>query len=913
MDNILLPTKLRRPRVPRDLVARPHLIARLNAHPERGLTLLSAPAGSGKSTLLAEWLDTQTQPVAWLSLDKDDNDLARFLQYTVHALRVIFPDACSRTLVLLSGSETPPVRVLAGAFISETDELAGRVILVLDDLHRISNKAVLEFLSIWIQNEPLKLHLVLATRHDPVLPLMHSRAAGDLVELRGADLRFSLQETQEFLAKNFQAGAADSMLDAQWAARLNDELEGWAAGLRLAALSMRDSSDLAARSLALGAEHRLAQEYLVDEVLARQKNNLRRLLFHLSCVDRFCLSLARALMADTPAAPLVDALFDELVHANLFLISLDNQAQWFRFHHLFQELLLERLAREITPEQLTALQLRASAWFEQQGWVEEAIEYALKANDPERAAQLIETHAPAYFNRQEWRIVEQWLGQIPEHLFDRRPLLRMVRAWIWSIQWRPDSIRTVTNELEPQLERNEFGLDAANERLVRSYLYALRAMSDFLATDSEKAVQSGQTALELAPPDYRFLRGNALFWVALALQAVGKKQQGLALLRREQSLEGNQVDEFTARLYYAQYLVHEFENELVPAERAIRYLDEVASGGNLLDTRVWTNAGLGRICYEQNRLPQALEHYAATMEIRFSANRSVAISCCFGLALVYQALGRADQADESAANARLLALDAHSPFLVEWCTAFEGHLALLRGDLERAVALTHGLAAEPQPRAWIHFYIPEITTPAVWIAQGTSDSLQDAERYLDRLEQICARNHAKKHLARLLVLRALLARTHGHEVQALQTLERAVELARPGELVRTFVDHGKPMNELFAEFAGRRPDDAYVHKILDAFSIRESPLAPPTQPLRAAGTAAPVLLPEMLTDRELQVLQLLQSRLSNKEIAQQLTISLFTVQTHTSNIYAKLGVSGRRPAVEAAVKLGLLAAVPAAF
>lgn len=913
MENILLLTKLRRPHVPPDHVPRPRLVARLNERPARALTLLSAPAGSGKSTLLAEWADTHAQPTAWLSLDKYDNDLTRFLQYTIAALRTVFPDACAQTLALLTGSQTPPLQVFVGAFISEVDELASRVILALDDFHLITNKAIHEFLSILIQNEPPKLHLVIVTRRDPLLPLMQQRAAGNLVELRGADLRFSLSETQAFLAKNLSSNLPDRELDAQWAAQLNDELEGWAAGLRLAALSIRDSSDLAARSRALQTKHQLAQEYLVDEVLARQKTPLRRLLIYLSSVDRFSLSLARVLVEDTPASTHVDALFDELRQANLFLISLDDQAQWFRFHHLFQDLLHERLARELAPEQLTALQLRASAWFEQNGWIEDALECALKANEPERAAELIETHAHVYFNQEAWRTVEHWLTQIPEHIFERRPLLQLARAWVWSCQWRLDSIRTLTSELEPKLERGEFALDTERERLVRSYLYTLDTISAYLSGANEKAVQLGQTALELAPLHYRFLRGTALFYFALGLQALGRKEEGLALLQRAESAETDNLDEYTSRVFYARTLIHLLENELAEAESAIRYLHDVVAKGNLLESRVWADAGLGRICYKQNRLEEALVYYAAPAEFSSAATWSVAIACWFGLALVYQALGRKEQADAAAASARQLALDARSPLLTEWCTAFEGHLALLRGELERAKSLTRAIPLDPQPRALLYLYIPELTKLAVLIAEGTPGSLESAASYLEKLTEFCTKNHTQDKLMDLLALRVLLEKAQGNDEKARQTLQAAVDKARPGELIRTFVDHGRPMRELLQQLAAQHPDDSYLQKILAAFSSHDAPFAGSGQLVHSTSAAFSEFLPEMLTDRELEILRLLQSRLSNKEIAEKLTISLFTVQTHTSNIYAKLGVSGRRQAVIAAVKLGLLAAAPPAL
>jgi LuxR family maltose regulon positive regulatory protein len=370
------------------------------------------------------------------------------------------------------------------------------------------------------------------------------------------------------------------------------------------------------------------------------------------------------------------------------------------------------------------------------------------------------------------------------------------------------------------------------------------------------------------------------------------------------------VDDYTARLFYARGRIHQIENELAETEIAARYLADIVATGTLLESKLWANSMLGRVCYKQNRLQEALAYYAAPAEYRSATNQLVALNSAFGQALAYQALGHPEQADTAAASARRLALDVRSPLLAEMCTAFEGHLALLRGDIERAIVLTISIPLDPPRRTFAVPYNPELTKLAVLIAEGTPASLQSAESYLDKLTEFCVKNHTQDKLADLMSRRVLLEKALGRDGQALQTLQTLVDAGRPAQLIRVFVDCGKPMHELLQQYAALHPHDRYLAKILLAFEPTATPFAPTSAPVRSPSSNLAPFLPELLTDRELQILELLKLRRSDKEIAQILTISRLTVQTHTRNIYAKLGVTGRHSAVAAATELGILLPSP---
>lgn len=896
LDTILLSTKFRRPALASDLVPRPRLVARLEEHPERALTLIVAPAGYGKSTLLSKWLERKER-VAWLSLDESVNDLALFLRYLVAALDSVFPNAFHQTLALLAGSQGLSVEILASAFVNEMDELPAPVIFVLDDWHSIHDNSILEFLSILIQNQPPNLHLVIATRTDPTLPLARTRARGQLVELRAADLRFTSQEAETFLEGIFKTG-----LDAELVVRLDERVEGWAAGLRLLALSTRDPSELATIAQSLEHKDRMMQEYLTDEVLARQSADVRIFLRYTASVDRFCLPLARALLENTTLAAPIETLFEEIQKQNLFIVPLDGEGKWFRFHHLFQNLLQERLSRELDADQMAALHRRASEWFEQNGSFDEALAHALKAHTPERAARLIETHAPLLLNREDWRTVQRWLAQLPEPMVEQRPLLILIRGWIWLTQWKNELLRHSIKQVESELESGALAIDIATERLVRSFLYAFRAHLLYWTAEYSKCLQFAQLALDLAPAQYRFLRGLALTYAGLALQALGRKRDALNALDRAMIQDGERVDQYTMRLLLSKSIVHYLEIEFAEAEHASQYFWNLAKTENLGESLVWANNRLGRVYYDRNQLERALFHYLHAKEYLPSANLAAAHSSLFGLALVYQALGNTAQADEIARRAHQLALDSHLAALLSLNNSFAARLALVQGRLDAALTYAQSIPLEFVPNAFVRIQIPALTKVDVMIAEGSPASLDSAYKFWTTLVEFCARTHDKRHTAELLAMGALLEYARGNLARALQNLTQAVALARAGQLIRIFVDRGRMMRDLLQRLAQGAPADPYLERILAAFGSQDSrsPAAP----------TPPQILLEPLTEREAQILALLQARLSDKEIAQELSISPLTVRKHLTNLSLKLGVSGRRQAVAAGIEYGLLKTVP---
>ena len=455
-NQIILRTKLHRPHLTNDLVTRTRLIELLNHEIDQPLILVCAPAGFGKSTLVSNWLghmaadqgcDSRHLPAAWISLDENDSDLKTFLHYFIAAIRTIFADACERELALIQARQQPPQTVLYTTFSNELEELTGEFILVLDDYHTIHGTEVHNLLGELVRHWPRPLHLVLISRINPPIPLTSLRAKGMVSEIRTRDLRFTPEETAAYLSQTQFALMSQSALPL-----LEERFEGWPAGLHLAAISMRSASSQEAVLAALSGEHTNITGYLVDEVLSHQSPAIHSFLLKTSILDRFCAPLCEAVIGETDPAWNARSCLDWIERSELFLISLDNQREWYRYHHLFQELLQQRFSAEMPPDQITNLHHRASAWFEEQGLIDEAIHHALAAGDLDLAARQMSLGLRDVLNREDRPTLERWLRLLPEEMIQRRPELLMIKAWALQFLWRLNLQAQVLQQVEELLD-----------------------------------------------------------------------------------------------------------------------------------------------------------------------------------------------------------------------------------------------------------------------------------------------------------------------------------------------------------------------------------------------------------------------------------------------------------------------------
>jgi LuxR family maltose regulon positive regulatory protein len=586
----LIRTKLNRPSVSADLVRRPRLIDLLNQGRGLPLTLISAPAGSGKTTLLSDWLAVCPCPSAWLSLDEGDGDLSVFLDYFIAALRTMVPEACPQTLAILRAPELPSIPVLAGLLSNEIESLhqhpalaAGwGFVLALDDYHLLAGQAVNRLLAELLRHPPRPLHLMLATRSDPALPLAGLRARGQMVEIRRHELRFTLQEAEEYLHSTVQRPISDADVMV-----LLEKTEGWITGLHLAGLNLRtlpDAKDFVAN---LDSSDRLAMDYLLDEVLSRLPPAIQAFLLKTSLLDRLCGPLCEALTGLGDSVCDGQAYLEWLEQTNLFTMALDSQGRWFRYHHLFQQLLQSRLQRQAGPDEIAELHRRASAWLVGNGFIEEAIGHSLAASDETTAAHIIEAHRHEAMNRERWQQLEAWLRLLPRHLIDERPQLLLVEAWILQKQWRYGDMAPYLARIETLLQTATW--PEAEGRHLQGEVDVLGSVVSYFEAEGQHTWDLATRALQTLPMEWSTARGLAWMYIGAGLQARG--DLGGARGAFHQGLDEDRVhgNSFPARLLIGLSLLDWITGDLADLHRSATRLLKIADERQLVESAGWAH------------------------------------------------------------------------------------------------------------------------------------------------------------------------------------------------------------------------------------------------------------------------------------------------------------------------------------
>ena len=887
----LLATKLHAPTRRDASVRRARLTQRL-AGRER-LVLVAAPAGFGKTSLLTEWLAAEPRPVAWLSLDERDDDPAQFWRYLLAAVDTARPGLADAASAMLAGGSAPTEAVLA-TLLNDIHLDGERLVIVLDDLHTISNPAIHAGLAFVVEHLPANAQLVIATRIDPALPLARLRARGDIAEVRAADLRFTTDEAAQYL--NGTMGLA---VESDDIARLEDRTEGWIAALQLAALSLQGRADSHDFISGFAGDDRYVVDYLVEEVLQRQPDALRTFLLHTSILGRLNSSLADAVTGATDAA----AMLDTLDRTNLFLIPLDDTRQWYRYHHLFADMLRARLIHE-HPHVVADLHARASRWFEEHGQTADAIGHAIDAGEFERAARLIAVAAPAMLQQRQEVTVAGWYALLPPELIRDDPALGIGYAGALLSSGRTDGVEQLLRDAEAAAGGATAGVLALRRGIA---LYgSAQAMNrgDLAAAREQSAI-----AVELSADGSDLDRGSSHGIRGLVLWALGELEEARATwVTSLDALEraGHRADTLGGSIALAEILIALGR----PAEAEALYRRGLAAGHSTeppLRGTADIHVGLADLLRELGDLAGAREHLAAAESLgeyeglpqnrhrkRVAAARLLQAEGdpASGIPLLDEAetLYTPDFFPEVRPIASL-----RTRMLIAAGMIDEAHANERRGAVASAAAPTDEQTALSYLTEYDH-----ITRARLLLADDTAAGAAQAIALLDRLIEAAERGERQGVLVELLVLRSLALHRDGRQADALATLARAVALAEPQGLVRVFADEGEPMRRMLADLAARHGSTPFSRRLIAAVGAAHPPR--PEQP--SVGSAMP--LPEPLSEREREVLRLLATDLSGPDIARQLVVSLNTLRTHTKSIYAKLGVTSRREALTRASDLGLL-------
>lgn len=901
----IIRTKLHRPPVAADVVCRKVLHARLDEGRRFPLSLTSAPAGYGKSTVISHWLETCGCASAWLSLDETDSELRAFLRYVVAAVQTVSPAACQDTLAQLQTDDLPPTETLAGLLSNDLDAVKRPFILALDDYHHIRGTSVHELLNCLLEHPARNMHLTIMCRRDPPLSLGTLRAHHMMTEIRMWDLQFTEEETAAFLKHAIGRSVSTSALK-----HLQDKTEGWPVALRLAVLALQHRSDADEFIRGFGGDSRQLQEFLVAEILAHQSPDVCDCLCRTSILDRFCVSLCHSLCGmkcGSGECTLRDRTADQaFLGAGLFCIPLDDRQEWYRYHHLFQELLQRQLEQRREPTEIATLHERAANWFEEHGLLDEAFQHALKGNGPAEAGRLIARHRIEILNEEQWHRLDPWLRGLPPGTDEDNPELLMLKAWLLQNHGRYAEMFVVLDRVEELMEG--IPLDDLTTRHIQGGVDALRSYQRYVEAEGNRSVEHAEQALVRLPPDALSERGFAVVLMSIAHQMVGDLGRARQVVYDALAKDSTPTHStYHTRLLLALCFVEWMAADLPALKRAATHCLELGREFGLRESTAVGRYFVGIAQYQQDELSAAEASLLPVVTDPIVPNMKYLAQSAFALALVYQARGQPDKARETAEFIGDHMLKVRNTDQMALARAFQAELALRQGRL--AEALKWAEQFDPNPFLPMYrFYAPQMTLAKALLAKRSKDGYEQADGVLTRLEEYLARTHNTRFLAEALALKALLRAAQGEKTAALDTLGRAIAFTQPGGAVRLFVDLGPQiaglLNRLDVDEEGQR----YVERILTACDGDRQ--------ARTGGTHEQTVQTEVpagnqplrigLTTRELEILGMLAKRLSNKEIAGQLHISPATVKRHAESIYDKLGVRGRREAAAKAREIGIL-------
>jgi LuxR family maltose regulon positive regulatory protein len=866
----LLRTKLFMPQVQSELVPRPRLIAHLNAEIQSKLILISAPAGFGKTTLLSTWLSECQCPVAWVSLDASDNDPVRFLSYVIAALQTISPGMGAAAEALLRSPQLPPLESVLTLLINELCPSSATVdsdsqvcILALDDYHVIDAPAVHSAMAFLLDHLPPNLRLVIATRSDPPLPLSRWRSRGQMVEIRDGDLRFTAAETAILLNEVIELNLSTEEITA-----LAVRTEGWAAGLQMAALSLRGRSAQQVSQLirAFAGSHHFILDYLVEEVLERQPIRLQTFLLQTSILDRLTGSLCDEVTGQVGGQKTLQ----RLEKANLFLVLLDEERHWYRYHHLFSGLLRHQLQAS-QPGLVSELHRRASLWYERNGYSDQAIEHAISAQDWPRAICLMDSASQAARRHGEFAKVLNWVKSLPELPILTNPRLCIAYAWAVSITGQFDQAEIVLTQVDSTIpEDPELRID----------WLALKVFTARSRTQMLEAIEYAQETLKHPEAQNAASRGPLMLSLSIIYRNLGRCKEAAT-----SALEGIRLaehdNEWHARAFLlgllglAQAAQGNLHLAYETYQQAVRQQPRVPS---------WMGAGfaqfgLAALFYEWNDLDQAAAYAREGLEYsQLTGHGEIEKDCFRQLAYIMQAQGDAKGALQALDQAVQVIHKHHLPMHL---IAAHIHIALAQGDLARA--LHWSARGKTEFGASVHYSAIPLEQAKLALAQGDKAKASAilAERYAR-----AARDGVRYAQIEIRILQALSA---DDEAQALVYLSEALTMAQPEGYVRVFIDQGPALIPLLQRVAHRISTQNYATQLLSAMP------APSAQPLI-----------EPLSERELQVLRLVAVGMSNREIAEELFLATGTVKKHLSNIFGKLHAQNRTECVAQARELQLL-------
>ena len=891
--DLILNTKLYIPPKRSTLVARPGVLKKLEQGLNHPVTLVSAPAGFGKTTLLSEWHTSEkglSKPLAWLSLDSEDNDIERFLLYVAVTLDTLKRGVSDSVLPLLQMNQLPATTTILTSLINElTETLQTPYILVLDDYHVITSPAVHEALIFLVENIPPQMRLVILSREDPPLPLARLRARQQLTEIRVADLRFSPEETAAFLNQVMELNLSRSDVET-----LETRTEGWIAGLQMTAISISGRDDRSSFIRTFASSNRFIFDYLLDEVLEGLPPEVQDFLLKTSILDRMCASLCDAVTGKTDGQNILL----QLEKMNLFIVPLDDQRHWYRYHHLFADLLRQQI-KTANRDNVHELHQKACKWYQDNELVGNAIHHALAIGNYEFVANLSEALVFESIERNELYIIANWLENLPDNIMQTKPWLNIALAWILfrtrqfeQVEHRLQNIKSILPESQEQVSH------------IQSHIAAIKAYLAGTRGDIEKVTFMARKSLSLLPEKEQRLRGSIFSLLGSSLQRMGNFEDArqayfdaIAASKAAGDWQ-NTIESYgnLAGFYVERGQLHE---AFSACQEALKYVESsFKMGGRNPVATAYIHFRLSTILRHWNELEESLWHAKRALEITQkwgSGFRLVYIN----LAIALQAVSQDQEAMRAIQKAETMATE-ESEFWLADVRSVRALLWLDQGNMSAAFrwAQESGISAEDEiPFSQQRLYL---TLAQVLLAQGQNGdrtALDKALHLLSRLQVLFSNSNAQAYLLQVLIFKALAFQAHGKTKEAQEAIRQALSTGEPGDYIRVFVRDAGKMKELL-EQAASKENSLYLQRILSAFGNNPQP--------EVSKAIISNALAEPLTQREVEVLSKLDTEMSISEISNELILSVDTVRTHIKRIYRKLDVHSRYEAVTRAKDLKLL-------
>lgn len=894
MPTPIIKTKINAPALRRGLVSRKRLLNLLSDGVGQGhkLTFVSAPAGFGKTTLVSEWINSGKTPAAWISLDEGDGDPSRFLTYLVAALQTLITGIGEGVLTALQSSQPISAKELLTTLLNELSSTEDDFVLVLDDYHAVDSSAVDELLMFFVEHMPTSMHLVITTREDPPLPLARLRARNQLTEIRAADLRFTENEAAEFLNQIMKLN-----LSAENIAALEKRTEGWVAGLQLAALSMQGKADVTEFIRSFSGANQFVLDYLLEEVLQKQPAIVQEFLLSTSILNRLSGSLCDALLQNESSS--AQGVLEQLERANLFVITLDDERNWYRYHHLFRDLLRQRLNQTYSKDEVAGMNIRASEWFEREGEVGEAFLHAMSAGDVERAARLLEQNWLAMDENFQTGTWLGWANQLPLSVRRLRPVLLTQIGWSYmdagNAEASESSLKDAEACLKSPLEEMVI-VEKEQFRTLPARITFARAYNAQTQNRFDDVVRYVETALDIIPHEDQYMQAQASSILSAAYWASGELGRAFELMSNwvdAAQQAGNFVFAIAASFGKADILIT--QGRLLDAMQVYQTALSLAAAHNAEKYTAHHHLGLGLLHHEMGEDERAAQHLQKAFEIGVH-NTIVDWSYRKNLA---QAQLKESEGDFDAA---LGFLDEAARAYVRTpipnlrpVEAMKVQVYLKQNRLGRAQtwAAKSGLSLHDKPD-YLHEFA-QLTLARIMLADSPNEQqILDVLNLLDAQLKLAQKQNRLRSQIEILNLQAIALHTKGEPTQAASMLEQALQLAEPEGYLRLFVSEDKSMVELLPKLKSGNLQ-GYAKRILAKLTLHIHPSSLIIQPLI-----------DPLSERELEVLHLIAQGLSNQEITQKLVVALSTVKGHNLRIFAKLQAKSRTEAVARARELGIL-------